>query len=346
MKPALFCDEWPMMLLVICLCCCRELESVAAELGRMSAASNGRTQVPSAAHMRLQFDDMLEQHGAAEALELERRKHNHTTSLLHEEHKKLQAANAEVLQLQLLQDEQHAKHQRQIVNLKDELAQLRCIHLQCVSSLQASKKETLDLQQQIRQQQDQRAVLANQKAEYAALQQQHALLQSTCQQLNQELQNAQLALSVQETAQHLQQSQPAQPNSVRVFSMQARSILDSYNAEEIGMQQTRLESDCALIEGQTAVKKLQEQDTHSHDALLRLQQLAEQVAGLSLEQDGLLMHPVSELHTVVDTLEHALSNVQNVARLKCSVEVTKLTQMIKHIEQSFEDYKDFNQLSY
>ena len=49
----------------------------------------------------------------------------------------------QVLQLQLLQDEQHAKHQRQIVNLKDELAQLRCTHLQCVSSLQASKKETL-----------------------------------------------------------------------------------------------------------------------------------------------------------------------------------------------------------
>jgi len=48
-----------------------------------------------------------------------------------------------VLQLQLLQDEQHAKHQRQIVNLKDELAQLRCTHLQCVSSLQASKKETV-----------------------------------------------------------------------------------------------------------------------------------------------------------------------------------------------------------
>jgi len=39
---------------------------------------------------------MLEQQGAAEALELERRKHNHTTSLLCEEHKKLQAANAEV----------------------------------------------------------------------------------------------------------------------------------------------------------------------------------------------------------------------------------------------------------
>ena len=96
MKPALFCGESPVRLLVICLYRCRELDSVAAELGRMSAGSNGRTQVPSAAHMRLQFDDMLEQQGAAEALELERRQHNHTTSLLHEEHKKLQAANAEV----------------------------------------------------------------------------------------------------------------------------------------------------------------------------------------------------------------------------------------------------------
>jgi len=180
-----------------------------------------------------------------------------------------------------------------------------------------------DLQQQIRQQQDQRAVLANQKAEYQTLQQQHALLQSTCQQLQQELQNAQLA----------------QPKSARVFSMRASSILDSYNAEEIGMQQTRLGSDSTLIEGQTAVKKLQEQDAHSHDALLRLQQLAEQVVGLSLEQDGLLMHPVSEIRTVIDTLEHALSNVRNVARLKCSAEVTKLTQLVKHMEQSLEDYK-------
>ena len=84
------------MLLVICQCCCRELESVAAESGRMSAGSNGRTQVPSAAHMRLQFNDMLELQGAAETLEMERRKHKHTMSLLHEEHKKVQAANAEV----------------------------------------------------------------------------------------------------------------------------------------------------------------------------------------------------------------------------------------------------------
>ena len=196
-----------------------------------------------------------------------------------------------------------------------------------------------DLQQQIRQKQDQRAVLANREAEYEALQQQHALLQSTCHQLQQELQNAQLALSAKVTAEHLQQSQLAQPKSARVFSMRASSILDSYNAEEIGMQQTRLESDSTLIEGQTAVKKLQEQDTHSHDALLQLQQLAEQIAGLSLEQDGLLMHPVSEIYTVVDTLAHALSNVRNVARLKCAAEVTKLTQVVKRMEQSLEDYK-------
>ncbi len=196
-----------------------------------------------------------------------------------------------------------------------------------------------DLQQQIRQQQDQRAVVANQKAEYETLQQQHALLQSACQQLQQELQNDQLALSVKITAEHLQQSQLVQPKSPRVFSMRASSILDSYNAEEIGMQQTRLQSDSALIEGQIAVKKLQEQDTHSHDALLQLQQLAEQVAGLRLEQDGLLMHPVSEIYTVVDTLEHALSNVRNMARSKCSAEVTKLTQLVEHMEQSLEDYK-------
>lgn len=69
---------------------------MASELERMSAGSNGRTQVPSAAHMKLQFGDMLEQQGAAEALELERRSHNYTKSLLQEEHKKLQAANAEV----------------------------------------------------------------------------------------------------------------------------------------------------------------------------------------------------------------------------------------------------------
>jgi len=55
----------------------------------------------------------------------------------------MQSLCVQVLQLQLLQDEQHAKHQRQILNLKDELAQLRCTHLQCVSSLQASKQETL-----------------------------------------------------------------------------------------------------------------------------------------------------------------------------------------------------------
>jgi len=177
-----------------------------------------------------------------------------------------------------------------------------------------------DLQQQVRQQQDQHAVLTNQKAKYETLQQQHALLQSTCQQLKQDLQNAQLDLSVKLTTEHLQQSQLAQPKHARVFSMRANSILDSYNAGETGMQQTRLESESILSEGQTAMNKLQEQDTYSHDVLL-------------------LTHTVSGLHTLVDTLERALSSLRNMARIKCSIEVTKLTQSIKHMEQSLEEYK-------
>ncbi len=79
------------------LFCCRELESVAAELGRMSAGSNGRTQVPTANHLRSQFDGLLEQQAAAEALEVEVRKHQHTQALLVEKQQKLQMASAEVI---------------------------------------------------------------------------------------------------------------------------------------------------------------------------------------------------------------------------------------------------------
>ena len=70
---------------------------MAAELERMSAGSSGRIQVPSANHMRLQLDDMLEQQAAAEALEVEVRRHNHTRSLLEQSQTKLQMAAAEVV---------------------------------------------------------------------------------------------------------------------------------------------------------------------------------------------------------------------------------------------------------
>lgn len=69
---------------------------MAAELGRMSANSNGQLQVPSAGHMQQQLGDMLEQQAAAEALQAEVRRHHHTHSMLDEEHRKLQMANAEV----------------------------------------------------------------------------------------------------------------------------------------------------------------------------------------------------------------------------------------------------------
>lgn len=62
----------------------------------MSAGSNGRTSVPSASHMRLQLDDMLDQQAAAAALDVEVRSHQHTQTLLQDEHRKLQIASAEV----------------------------------------------------------------------------------------------------------------------------------------------------------------------------------------------------------------------------------------------------------
>lgn len=75
---------------------CREIESVASELERMSAGSSGRLTVPSADRMRLQLDDMLEQRNAAEAFQAEVHRHRRTTSLLEEEGSKLRVAKSEV----------------------------------------------------------------------------------------------------------------------------------------------------------------------------------------------------------------------------------------------------------
>ena len=75
---------------------------MAAELGCMSASSNGRMQVPSASHMQQQLGDMLEQRAAADAVQAEVCRHHHTHSMLDEEHRKLQVANAEVITATLL----------------------------------------------------------------------------------------------------------------------------------------------------------------------------------------------------------------------------------------------------
>ena len=72
---------------------------MASELERMSAGSQGRLTVPSADHLRVQLDDLLEQRNAAEALQAEVQKHRHTTSLLEEEMSKLRVAKAEVQHL-------------------------------------------------------------------------------------------------------------------------------------------------------------------------------------------------------------------------------------------------------
>ena len=75
---------------------CREIESVATELERMSAGSSGRMTVPTAERMRLQLDDMLEQRNAADVLQAEVQRHQCTASLLEQERCKLRVAQSEV----------------------------------------------------------------------------------------------------------------------------------------------------------------------------------------------------------------------------------------------------------
>ena len=75
---------------------CREIESVASELERMSAGSSGRLTVPTADRMRLQLDDMLEQRTTAEALQAEVQRRQFTANLLEQECCKLRVAQSEV----------------------------------------------------------------------------------------------------------------------------------------------------------------------------------------------------------------------------------------------------------
>ena len=79
---------------------CREFETVAGELERMSAGSNGRMTAPSANHIRLQLDGMLAQRSSAEAFQAEVSRHHQTQSLLDEESSRLRCAKSEVSILQ------------------------------------------------------------------------------------------------------------------------------------------------------------------------------------------------------------------------------------------------------
>lgn len=123
--------------------------------------------------------------------------------------------------------------------------------------------------------------------------------------------------------------------------MQANSsVLDSCNHDEIGMQVTGAESALAgTHQIHSGRNKLLGEDTNNHEALLHLQHLAEQIAGLSLQQDELLTYALSGLHIVEDTLEHALSNVRAASRKSSSTEVSKLILSVNQMEQLLEEYK-------
>lgn len=197
-----------------------------------------------------------------------------------------------------------------------------------------------ELQQLVKLHQDQCAALAEHRSKYEALQQQHALLQSSCQQLQGDLLLAQDALTVREQSEHQKHSQIVQPKSARVFSMQASSGCgEPCIADQVGTQQTKME--CTVLdsgEAQPSRNNTQEMGSNTGDALLCLQQLAEQTAVLSLQQDMLLMGELAGLHALEDTLENALKNVQSASRQKSLTEVSKLRRSVKQMEQTVEDY--------
>ena len=177
---------------------------------------------------------------------------------------------------------------------------------------------------------------------HEALQQQHTLLQSTCQQLQQDLQNTQTDLSVsREQAELLPPSQSAPLQLSPTFRMQANStILDSCNADELGMEQTgtRLAA-IQSCEVQPAKSSMSGEVSKNGDAVVDLQQLAEQIADLSWQQGAWPQCTLVGLHAVEMSLERALSMIQGMSRTKSCAEVSKLTASVNQLEQLVEQYK-------
>ena len=197
-----------------------------------------------------------------------------------------------------------------------------------------------ELQQVVRQQEEQCTMLTKHTGSHNNLQQQYALSQTICQQLQLELQDASSALAASQ--QQVQQLQGAQSKGSKAFSMQANSsLLDTCNADEIGMQQVRpdpttLDSSSEMELTQSTTRAL---DSRNYDALRCMQQLSEQIAGLILQPDNLLTEDLPGLHLVEDTLQHALSHLRGALRRKSATAVSKLTITVKHMGRLLEEYK-------
>ena len=195
-----------------------------------------------------------------------------------------------------------------------------------------------DLRQRVRQSQEQCVALGNYKDRCLVLQQQHDSLQTVCQQLHQDLGIAREELMNAQEAAQLQANHDIK--SPKVVSMQANSsILDSCHDDDICTHSAR--SQHILVsqnEHHMATTRAETEEGNGQDPL-RAQLLAEQLVELTLQHGAFSACPAMTLYSLEDTLQHALRNVQHVAREKASFELSHMKSMLKQMERTVEEYK-------
>ena len=195
-----------------------------------------------------------------------------------------------------------------------------------------------ELRQVLEQSEEQCASLRHNKDTFLALQQQHQNLQSAHHQLQQDLTAARSDLSAVQHNAQLQASYDAK--LPKVINVQAASnILDSCNDDDISVHSARAQQMPVNQTGHcNGLAKVSADDTKGHDSL-RMQQLAEQITEFSLQQELLSTCATPLLYSLEDTLQHALCNVQHVARKKTMHETSQAKLLLKQMEQRIEEQK-------
>ena len=173
------------------------------------------------------------------------------------------------------------------------------------------------------------------KDRFLALQQQHDNLQLACRQLHQDLDAARSELKASQANTQLSASQ--QIKGPKAIGMQANSnILDSCNDDDLSAHSARAKHMSTVQpDGHPAPAKDSCKGNDGHDAL-HIQQLAEHIAACILQQDLLAAWPTSLLHSLEDTLQHAVTSVRSVARTKASQETLQAKTIVKQMEQTIE----------
>ena len=195
-----------------------------------------------------------------------------------------------------------------------------------------------ELQEFLKQSQEQCTALGNYKDRFLVLQQQHESLQSVCHQLHQDLGIARDELrAAQDTAQ-LQSNYEVK--SPKVISMQANStILDSCNDDDIHAHNARSQHMPVSQHEHHLESARADTQAGAGQNALHLQRLADRIVELTLQRDTLSACPSMLLHSLEDTLQHAVRNTQRLAREVTSSELSQVKLTLKHMERMLEDHK-------